>query len=184
MVYSLFTSPWVFAAGLGIFPAEYLAQVTEGDLETFTIEVFNTAREPGMFHVYADEQIAWFVISPEQFRLDPDSSERVKVIVQPDAPGKHIVNLSVVGRSLERQSFNAASGLKFPVTLTVAAGNANELAWLHIIFGTAALATVVVGTALGIERKRRSRLEKITDTLDLLLHHKQKWYHKILRLFK
>ena len=126
-----FSGKMIQAAGLGIYPSEFSAKVSVDSKTTFTLEVYNTSAEPGIFRVYADQKEDWFAIEPAEFQLNPDSRQKVKVLIEPKSSGKYIIDLSVVGKSLNKRGFDVASGLKLPVVLTVASAGAYNLVYWY-----------------------------------------------------
>jgi len=174
------------AVAVGVNPASLTVEINTQQQTTVSLQVFNEGSEEAIFDVYADDLSDWFVISPVQFRLSPSQQQLVKVKISALQPGRRQVFLSVTGRALRRQSFNAAAGVKVPVNI-VAKGKASflvqEKEWVigGIIFLTILLLLLV---AVYHHYHRRSWWRRTQDRFDLLVHHRRPFYYRLLKYLK
>ncbi len=175
-----------WAMGLSVDPARLVGEIRENKKISFVLMVYNDTEDPGIYDVYADDFPDWFEITPAQFRLYPGDNQKVNIEVKPEKAGSFVVNISVVGRLLNRKSFNAASGLKIPLTLEVVEDGSAGSFWYYIISATLIIFILLI--FLISCRKKRSFWQKTMtrteDSVDWLLYHNEKWYHKLIRIIK
>ncbi len=174
------------AVAVGVNPASLTVEINTQQQTTVSLQVFNEGSEEAIFDVYADDLSDWFVISPVQFRLSPSQQQLVKIKITALQPGRRQVFLSVTGRALRRQSFNAAAGVKVPVNI-VAKGGAPFLArgekWAMAgLIILAILLLVVIGVYYHYHR--RSWWRRTRDRFDLLVHHRRPFYYRLLKYLK
>ncbi len=174
------------AVAVGVNPASLAVETNVQQQTTLFLQVFNEGSEEAIFDVYADDLSDWFVISPVQFRLSPSQQQLVKVKISALQPGRRQVFLSVTGRALSRQSFNAAAGVKVPVNI-VAKGETSflvqEKEWVigGLIFLTFLLLLLVVAYHY---YHGRSWWRRTQDRFDLLVHHRRPFYYRLLKYLK
>jgi hypothetical protein len=84
------------------------------------ILVINNTAEPAIYKVYPDSYRSQISAAPAEFQLAGNESRIVNISAKFNWPGERRLNISVVGRPLGASELAAASGVKIPVTLTVA----------------------------------------------------------------
>ncbi len=174
------------AVAVGVDPASLTAEINVQQPTTLSLQVFNEGSEEAIFDVYADDLSDWFVVSPVQFRLSPSQQQLVKIKITAHQPGRRQVFLSVTGRALRRQSFNAVAGVKVPVNI-VARGKASflvqEKKW--VIGGLIFLAILLLlPAAVYHYYHRRSWWRRTQDRFDLLARHRRPFYYRLLKYLK
>ncbi|MFA6215821.1 MAG: hypothetical protein WC768_04610 [Patescibacteria group bacterium] len=119
LFFSLMVSQSAQAIGIGVKPNELSFKALVNFSTETEVLIFNVSSEPALYQVYPDGLNSEIKISPADFRLDPDGSQLIKVIVNPKRPGIFSTNLSVVARPLASGGLAAATGVKIPLTLYV-----------------------------------------------------------------
>lgn len=142
------------AVGVGVNPAAL--DITVGSLGqgSATLTITNPSTEPGLFVISPDEQAQWFTVAPSEVRLEAGESRVVQITAHPDQSGQFALQLSVLGYPLDTRAFKAASGLKVPVHLTVAA--IHQTSWQRSL-GIGLLVVAVIGAVLWYWRWYRRR---------------------------
>ncbi len=107
------------AVGIAVSPSSLDFALPQYDSRNLTIT--NISPEPIIVFVQADDFVDKIVINPSELKLLPDESSQVKIKVSfTDSPaGVQHTNISVVSRAINPQSFNAASGIKIPLTVNI-----------------------------------------------------------------
>lgn len=142
---SLLFSQSVQAVGVGVKPDKIDISITAGKETQTEILVMNVASQPAIYEIYPDALEKNITISPNEFQLDPNATQIVKVTVKINTPGKFATNLSVVARPLAVGGLAAASGVKIPVTIT-----ASGIPFWWIILGI-----VIVGLAISLVARKK-----------------------------
>lgn len=107
------------AVGLEINPAELNINVPQ--TANSKINIKNISPEAIAIKVSADNFADKIILIPQELTLLPQESAVVEVRVNflPTSKKLLATNISVVGQSLDKKSFNAASGLKIPLAITI-----------------------------------------------------------------
>lgn len=106
------------AVGVGVKPDKIDLGIIVGKYTETEILVINVASQPAIYQIYPDGLEKNITVSPNEFQLDPQATQLVKVTVKINIPGKFATNLSVVARPLAAGGLSAASGVKIPITIT------------------------------------------------------------------
>lgn len=169
------------AVGIGAKPArlDFSGAVDESVKRQLLIS--NDGSQAALFVLSADDLVAWFVFSPEEFQLWPGETQTVSVKVMPQADGVHATFISALARPLDRQAFKAAAGLKIPVTITAAAGRPpfNRL----FFYSLAGLIIIFLGLIFRQRRQRKSfsRIKEKVKSFNLLPLYRKPWYIRFIR---
>ncbi|MDX9893399.1 MAG: hypothetical protein RB292_03200 [Patescibacteria group bacterium] len=139
----------VQAVGLGVKPKKLEVQARSWQTVQTEFLVMNVSQEPGLYQVYADGLENKINFEPTEFKLEPGSSQVVKLTVKSIAAGIYSTNISVVARPLGSGGLISASGVKLPLVLTI-----TRLDWFLVLaFG---LVCLLVGyVVLWILRTKR-----------------------------
>lgn len=114
----LLFSQSALAVGVGVKPDKIDLNITAGKETQTEILVINVAEQPAIYEIYLDALEKNITISPNEFQLDPDATQIVKLNIKINSLGKFATNLSVVARPLSAGGLTAASGVKIPLTVT------------------------------------------------------------------
>lgn len=108
------------AVGVAVSPSE-LQIVLPGDNQT-TLQITNISDEPVMVFVSPDDFVDNIIINPAEIQLLPEQATQARVIADfANTPaGVKKTNISVVTQAVDKRSFNAASGIKIPLTVNIA----------------------------------------------------------------
>jgi len=153
----------VQALGVGVTPHKLELEVYPLGSATSQINVLNTSSEEGLYRVYVEgEGEEWFSITPEEFVLEPDSSQVVEVAISPPltAHGEYHASICVVSL-VSASELKVGCGVKVPVHIVIIPPppigrvaeimQGSSLPWIIIAVATA----VVIGVV--IRRRRRVR---------------------------
>jgi Flp pilus assembly protein TadB len=105
-----------------------------GEEATVRIKVSNPSSDVAVFEVYPDDFAAAIKAIPSSFTLESGSEKYVTLAVKTAQEGRLSTLLSVVGRPLASNAFQAGSGVKVPLAITVA--SATGLASVFATLGT------------------------------------------------
>ena len=115
----LATTPTALAVGVGVTPAQLHIDAHAGQESVARIKVTNPSKDVTLFEVYPDDLEAVVSVSPASFTLESKEEKYVDVKVTSPEAGQFLTTLSVVGRLMADSKFQAGSGVKIPVTITV-----------------------------------------------------------------
>jgi hypothetical protein len=164
------------AVGVSVNPSDLdiiLPSVTNSHLN-----IKNISTEPIAVSVYSDDFSEQITIVPNELRLLPDEIGQVKVITNFDNQAKGVkkTNISVVAKAVNKRSFNAASGLKIPLTIHI-----GEKYWhwtAATVFGTFFVGLLLIGFTIEliflILRSRHKKRHIFGH--NFLHHHKKRWW--------
>ena len=109
-----------WAVGVAVSPSE-LQIVLPGDNQA-TLQVTNISDEPVMVFVSPDDFADNVITDPTEIQLLPEQVTQIKIISDfANTPaGVKKTNISVVTQAVDKRSFNAASGIKIPLTINIA----------------------------------------------------------------
>lgn len=115
----LFKAPFqAIAAGISVTPSSliYYLPVKTKVIQKLAVE--NSFTNPQIYEVYSDELSDLVAISPASFRLEPGERQEVQIIVTAKNSGNFATFISVMAADINRQQFNAATGVKIPLQIT------------------------------------------------------------------
>lgn len=137
------------AVGIGVKPKELNLKVVVGRETETEILVTNAGEEPALYQVYPDGLIGKIAVQPTDFRLEPNGSQIIKVIVRVRSPGKLTTNLSVIARPFSSSGFSAATGVKVPINI-----EASGIPWWWVVLGTIISVCLLVLFVIRLKKKR------------------------------
>ncbi|MEK7569919.1 MAG: hypothetical protein AAB515_00540 [Patescibacteria group bacterium] len=143
---ALFWPLGLHAAGILVQPSSLRVEVPVGQTREEKFTVQNLTDAPATFTVSADELPEVFQIPDNKFSLTGQERKTVNVRITPTAGGVSTTNLSIVAASSEPTTFNAAAGVKVPVTL-VGLPKVKKYPWT--LFALIAGVTVTLAGGLG-----------------------------------
>ncbi len=123
------------AVGVSVAPAELKIQATSGNESVVRLKVANPSRDVTLFEVYPDDLENLVTVAPSSFTLESHEEKDVLVKVKADTEGQWLTTISVVGRLMADSKFQAGSGVKIPLTVTVASSEASGLASAITLLG-------------------------------------------------
>ncbi len=168
------------AVGVEIKPSSL--NILYPDNKTSNISIRNISQEPIFVTAQADHFGANIKIKPAEFQLLPDELIKLEISnnFAKEKEGVKNTYISIVSKPLDRQSFNAASGIKIPMTI-----NISESRWkwsgsaVFVISFLFLLLLVVI--IKGIMSLFEIPIHKPKWHINLLEHHKKPWYRRIFR---
>ena len=182
LIFLLFLPQAVGAVGVSVEPA-YLEIIYSSD-KTTDLTVTNVSQEPVIVSIFPDELIEQIQVYPSELNLLPEEVAQIELSFDFDekVAGIKKASISVVTKALNKRSFNAASGLKIPVTIAIIP---NKFQWqastifLAVFFGLLLLA-ILTQLIFILFRPKKSGLAK---AIDFVLYHRQarlrRWLKKI-----
>lgn len=109
----------VGALGISVSPGDMKVEVVNGKEYQEKITVQNISGAKSEYQISTDDFVSWFWFSEPVFVLDAGETKQVDVRITPDLVGEYHTNISVVSFYVDKQTFNAGSGVKIVVTLNV-----------------------------------------------------------------
>lgn len=147
------------AVGVSVNPSSL--QIISPKFWDNKLTITNISPEPIMVSILADDFGEYFDIRPSETELLPQ--EKLVVSVDGDfsnfESGIKNTNLSVISRALDKKSFNAASGIKIPVTINIAQEYfhwSKEAVFVAVFIGLFVLA-LIIETIFWILRSRKKK---------------------------
>jgi len=162
LVVSLLIPQLVLAVGIGVQPTSLNLSANAQGEASGKITISNPSAEPGLFTVSADDLASQFSFNPTEVRLEAQESKVINVIFHSKQAGRWATNLSVVGYPLDTRSFNAGSGLKVPINLTVEKVSGSVLL-IYIIIGASLV--LLIGFLIFKYWRRRSLWYRLSHPL-------------------
>lgn len=158
----------VQAVGLTLSPAKI--EVGYPKDKSAELVVTNISSEPILVKIFPDNLTKEINISDAEFTLMPEAKTKVKINFNFTAHKSQIyqTNLSVVAKALSAASFNAASGIKVPISVSVMPTKAKLVLFVFLFI------VVILGFITGIfyyYRRKNSLLHRLH--LDFLSLHKK-----------
>lgn len=172
----------VLAAAISVSPTKLEVQTEVKKEVKRTLTIKNISSTPQVYNLYSDELEEIISITPIIFRLDPEEQTTVTLTIKPLYSGILATNISVIAEDIDRRRFNAAAGVKVPLQIIALPGpKINYTKWFirGIISLLIVLALILIIISLS-KRRKRSFWQKITRPINLL-HHKKKWWQKLLK---
>jgi len=117
---SLLTAPWrVWAVGVSVSPSSL--DLLYPDQSQKKLIIKNISLEPIIVYVYPDDYKDNIIVSPQEINLLPEEFGQVSVDLDFGNKQTGVINtqISVVSKAVDKKSFNAASGLKIPLTINI-----------------------------------------------------------------
>ena len=154
------------------------------DQQILDLKINNISQEPISVTVIADDLVEYINIRPAEFTLLPEEIMLVNLDLDfTDQPsGIRKTDISIISKALDKQSFNAASGIKIPLTVAIvsSAWQWNAASIFLAIFASLIFLALLIQAMfiLWRPRKKHSFL-----SLDFALHHK-KGNKLIKKIFK
>lgn len=105
------------ALGVAVNPSSL--EMVYPDKQTTSINIRNISEEPVLIFIQADDFVESLSIRPMELKLLPDEVGQIQL--QGDFRGYSVglqkTNISIISKAIDKRSFNAASGLKIPLTV-------------------------------------------------------------------
>lgn len=166
----------VQAVGLTLSPAKI--EVSYPKDKSAELVVTNISSEPILVKIFPDHLTKEINISDAEFTLMPEAKTKVEINFN-FAPHKSQIyqtNLSVVANALSAASFNAASGIKVPISVSVTPPKTRLVlfSFLFII-----IILLLITSFFYYQKRKSSVLHKLH--LDFLRLHKK---HRIIKTNK
>jgi hypothetical protein len=160
------------AVGVAVEPSslEFIYNANQSE----TLLISNISQEPIVITVQADDLADNINIQPSEFTLLPDQVSPVDLefYFTDQQSGIKKTNISIISKALHKKSFNAASGIKIPVTIAIVIDRWqwNAATIFLVVFSTLLLLGLVAQIIfiLWRPRKKHSFL-----SIDFVWHHKK-----------
>ncbi len=115
----LIAAPQALAIGIEVTPSKVTITAHPGEESTIRLSVTNPSKDVALFEVYPDALESMISASPKSFTLEAGAQRYVTVAISPEKEGQYTADLSVVARPLGDQTFQAGTGVKIPLTISV-----------------------------------------------------------------
>lgn len=111
--------PGLLLVGLAVTPSELKVVQTAPENSPAKLIVKNASREVSLFEVYPDDFESIIRASPSSFILEAGEEREVNIQNNFRQEGQYRTDISVVARPIAASAFNAAGGMKIPLTVNV-----------------------------------------------------------------
>ena len=172
------------AAGISVTPSSLYFEQTVGLKKSAYVEVKNLSAEPVIFNLYADEFEDQIRLEPGNFRLEPEESRKIKATVALKKAGIFATNISVIAQDLDRRKFNVSTGVKIPVQIKSLPAPVSKLNQLLVkaLLAFSLLLIITLTVIVITIHKRKRWYAKLAGSVNLLVHHRQPWWKRIIKL--
>ena len=109
------------ALGIAVAPHELELEAYPFGSATSSLRVFNTSDEKSQYQVYVEGEVEqWFSITPEEFVLDPQDSQEVRIVVSPSliASGEYNASICIVSL-VPASELKVGVGVKIPTRIRI-----------------------------------------------------------------
>ncbi len=145
--------------------------------ETLSLTVKNISLEPVLVYIYADDFKENIKVKTPELKLLPEEIAKVELNSNFSNTKAGILqtNISVVTRAVDKQSFNAASGIKIPLTINIAR---SYWQWSGaMVFLITFISLLVLFVVYSLTSKLfKPKKKKFRLLVDLAKHHKKSWW--------
>lgn len=109
------------AQALGVSVSPSKLEIIQRDDNKTSLIITNISSETISVSVFSDDFKDYISISPAQFELLPEEKIKVNVLANFDDKETLIkrTDVSIVSQTLDKKSFNAASGIKIPLSVYI-----------------------------------------------------------------
>ena len=170
------------AIGVAVDPAQL--DVFYSGTKKIDLKISNISKEPENISIFPDDLSEYIKVQPKEFILNPEQVTVVKIFLNftDKKSGVKKTNLSVISKALNKSSFNAASGIKIPLTITISdekqqwnAGSIFIAVFVSLLF--IAMVVQFIFILLHFPKKRRYFM------LNFLRYHKKRFrfFHKLFK---
>lgn len=168
----------VLAVGLEVKPSNI--NILYPDNKEIDLSITNISKEPIFVTAQADHFGDNIEVYPSELQLLPEQVSKLKIVSNFDGHKEGVKNtyISIVSKPLERQSFNAASGIKIPMTINI---SQSKWRWSGpAVFVISFLFLFLLAVIIqGIVSLFNIRYKKTKFHINLLKQHKKPWYKRI-----
>lgn len=170
--------PWqVKAVGVSIEPSSI--NIVFPDKHSASLDIKNISDEPVLVKIEADHFRENIKINNQEMELLPEQAARVNFDLDFSAYPTGVKNtyISVVTQPLNRQSFNASSGIKIPLTVNISYKKwqwSAPAVFVVLFISLITLVLLLQGVLSFLDRPKK----KENIIVNLLHHHKKPWWKK------
>ncbi|OGE81317.1 MAG: hypothetical protein A2826_02045 [Candidatus Doudnabacteria bacterium RIFCSPHIGHO2_01_FULL_43_23] len=144
------------AAGVEISPSRLHVAGQLGDEMSAEIVVSNPTADILLFDVYPDDFADSISVSPKSFTLESGERKKIQLQITAQNEGRLLTtNISVLAKPLAESRFSANTGIKIPLTITVASDTSDALpAWVFFVY--LAMAMVILYLLSPYARRKKA----------------------------
>jgi|GEM_PF-2459879 len=173
------------AIGLSVKPSSL--DLVLPSIHSKDLVITNISSEPITVNISADDFVSYITVSPNELRLLPDESSRVKIMANFNGvrSGVEQTNISIISRAVDPRSFNAASGIKIPLTINIVKKYwqwSGEMIFLAVFF--ALLMLILSAQLVFLIFKAKAKRSKWLPINFLKIYRQQFWHKLKKRFFK
>ena len=153
------------ALGIAVAPHELELEAYPFGSATSSLRVFNTSDEKSQYQVYVEGEVEqWFSITPEEFVLDPQDSQEVRIVVSPSltASGEYSASICIVSL-IPASELKVGCGVKIPAHIRIISPPPLATMGINltgppllVMVGVAALLFVALIAGIFIWRRRKA----------------------------
>ena len=170
---------WLLPIGsqaLGVAVSPSSLEMLYPDKQTTSLNIRNISEEPVLVFIQVDDFANSLSVQPTELKLLPDEVGQIQLkgdfSNQPSSLQK--TNISVISKAIDKRSFNAASGLKIPLTIYI---TKHYFQWsgsavFVVVFLVLLLVALLVQLFFWLFKTRKKKKHWLR--VDLSSHHKKK----------
>lgn len=166
------------AVGVEVKPSNI--NIIYPDEKETSLSINNISQEPILVSVVTDHFGDSISVQPDEFQLLPDEIIKLKLSLdfENSPEGVKSTYISIVSKPLDRQSFNAATGIKIPMTINI---NKSRWQWSgpSVFVASFLSLLLIIFIIQGILFLLGLRHHSTKWYINLLKHHKKPWYRRI-----
>lgn len=136
-----------YGAGIAVSPAKIELEAVANGKALAKLTVTNPTADVQLFEVYPDDFSNMFKANPASFTLEAGGKKLVAITFEDSNknPKKLQTNISVVAKPLVESRFQANSGVKIPITVTLNPSSKREFpVWVPLLFASMVLIALLV----------------------------------------
>ncbi len=165
------------AIGLSISPSSL--DLISPDIKEYSLSIKNISKEPIISHIQVDEYSDNIILNNSEIQLLPEQVTQIKIKTDFSnfEEGIKKTNISVISKALDKKSFNAATGIKVPITIYVSKDYwqwSGQAVFVVTFLGLFIFIGIYYLLLYALLKKRK---KKVCSLNFIHLHKKRKWYH-------
>jgi len=167
------------AVGISVTPPSL--DIIFPDTKESHLVITNISQEPVVVSIRPDHFADYIKVIPSEISLLPEEVSKVKIEshFEEFTAGVNNTYISVITKPLDKKSFNAASGLKIPITVHIVQSYwqwSGAIIFIVVFFSLFILALVIQSIFILFKFKKRKRGWLGTN---FLIHHKKSsWWRR------
>ncbi len=167
----------VKAIGLSISPSSL--DIISPDIKEYNLNIKNISKEPIISHIQVDEYSDNIILNNSEIQLLPEQVTQIKIKTDFSnfEEGIKKTNISVISKALDKKRFNAATGIKVPITVYIFKDYwkwSGQAVFVVTFLSLSIFIAIYYLLSYLLSKKKKKKRFSLNF---LHLHKKRKWYH-------